>query len=86
MGQRAPKNARTTKSRKVPTTIYVGRNKGTKDFTACVRIGKTRAATGYTKGTYTCSRATNPRAAVAHALKLASEAIGKRSGTYRGSK
>lgn len=83
---RVAKAARMTKGKRLPASLHVGRTKGASDFTACLLIGRAGmpAKVGFTKGTYSCARGKNPREAVAHALKQASENFAKRRGTYRG--
>lgn len=81
---RIAKAARMTKGKRLPSSLHVGRTKGSADFTACLKIGKPRGGKDYAKGTYSCAIGRNPREAVAKALKQAAENVSKRRGTYRG--
>lgn len=79
---RHPKIARVTKGKQIPSKIYVGRTKGKSDFTACVRVGG-RVST-MQKSALECAHGSNPREAVAAALRKSAAKIEGRRGTYRG--
>lgn len=65
--------------RKVPATISIERNydSGGGAFTACVRIGK-----GASRTDDACEDGSNPRIAMARALRASGELVDERAGTF----
>ena len=82
MGTRIPKRARSTKGKRIPSTLFVGRTKDDDAFTACFRVGRVMGTRDSRE--LVCAEGQNVRVAVSKVLKAASDKVAGRRGVYRG--
>lgn len=87
MGRIKARKAKRSYGKRVAGRVYVGRSEGRDGFQACVVVGKSnfrrRDQRGYED---VCAYASNPRKAIAAAMRKAATNVEKRGGAFNGLK
>lgn len=79
------RGARSTGGARIESSIFVGRTYGDKNFEACVKFGRLQRRNVVERG-WVCEKGSNPRKALAKALRRAASFMSRRRGAFRGTK
>jgi hypothetical protein len=83
MARRKSKPARSTGGAKIASQVYVGRTEGRDGFEACLKIGRLQRHNASERG-WVCEKGSNPRKALARALRVQASFLSRRRGAFKG--